>query len=279
VSVAGAPLRTSQLIANLRHPRVVEARKLARGSTRRKAGRFLIEGPQAIREAANDPGRLVDLFATSDAVSEYAELIEKVAASGAPITLVSDAVLRSLAETVTPQGLVGIGRTLSVDVSVLLERRPRLLTVLAYARDPGNVGTVIRCADAAGSDGVVVSTESVDVHNGKCVRASAGSLFHLPVAADVPLAHGLSRIHDAGLTVLAADVTGQTTLDDAIEAGLLSRAIAWVFGNEAWGMPDDLRAGADEVVRVPIYGKAESLNLATAAAVCLYATARAQRRP
>jgi RNA methyltransferase, TrmH family len=279
VTVAGHALLGSQLIGNLRHPRVVEARKLARGPTRRRTGRFLIEGPQAIREAANDPGRLVELFATSNAVAEHQDVIEKVAANGVRISPVTDAVLGSLAETVRPQGLVGVGRTLSVDVAALLEHGPRLLTVLAYARDPGNVGTVIRCADAAGSDGVVVSTASVDVHNGKCVRASAGSLFHLPVAADVPLVDGLSRIRSAGLTVLVADVTGRTTLDDAIDTGLLRRAIAWVFGNEAWGLPDDVRAGADDVVRVPIYGRAESLNLATAAAVCLYATARAQRRP
>jgi TrmH family RNA methyltransferase len=278
VAVAGQRQRFSRAISDPRHPRIAEARKLARRSARRKTGRFLIEGPQAIREAAKEPGRLVELFHTSDAAAQLAELMDSVESGGVRRTLVTDAVLRSLAETVTPQGVLGIGQTVSVEVSTLLERRPRLLTVLAYARDPGNVGTVIRCADAAGSDGVVVGAESVDVHNGKCVRASAGSLFHLPVAADVSLAVELSRIRDAGLTVLAADVTGRTTLDDAIDAGTLKRPIAWVFGNEAWGVPDDIRAGADDVVRVPIYGAAESLNLATAAAVCLYATAREHRR-
>jgi RNA methyltransferase, TrmH family len=254
------------------------ARKLKKRSVRRQTGTFLVEGPQATREA-NDAGRLLGLFCTTEAVAHHADIVEAAKARGVRITPVTDEVLRSVAETVTPQGLVGIGRTVTVDLSTVLDRSPRLLTVLAYARDPGNVGTVIRCADAAGADGVVVGTESVDVHNGKCVRASAGSLFHVPIAFEAPLADALLHIRDAGLVVLAADVSGSTTLDDAIDGGTLSRPVAWVFGNEAWGLPDEIHRVADDVVRIPLYGKAESLNLATAAAVCLYATTRAQRRP
>ena len=264
-------------ISDPRQPQVRAARKLAKRSARR-SGRFLIEGPQATREAGR-AGRLVQLFCTNEAVTENPDISEAAAATGAQVTLVTEVVLRSLAETVTPQGLVGVGRVVTADLAALLSDSPRLLTVLAYARDPGNVGTVIRCADAVGADGVVVGAESVDVYNGKCVRSSAGSLFHIPVATDVPLAEGLDRIRRAGLTVLAADLSASTTLDDAIDSSTLSQPIAWVFGNEAWGLPDAIRRMADDIIRVPIYGRAESLNLASAAAVCLYATARAQRRP
>jgi TrmH family RNA methyltransferase len=153
----------------------------------------------------------------------------------------------------------------------------RLVAVLAHVRDPGNAGTVIRTADAAGADAVVLGGESVDPYNGKCVRASAGSLFHLPLAAGVPIDATVTALKARGLTVLAADGHGALDLDTAIDDGRLDGPTAWLFGNEAWGLPAETRALADAVVRVPIHGAAESLNLATAAAVCLYASARAHR--
>ena len=149
--------------------------------------------------------------------------------------------------------------------------------MLAQVRDPGNAGTVIRTADAAGADAVVLTEASVDVYNPKAVRASAGSLFHLPIAVDAPVDAALRRLRAAGLRVVAADGAGERDLDDEADSGGLAVPTAWVFGNEAWGLPEDVRAACDAVVRVPIHGRAESLNLATAAAVCLYASARAHR--
>ena len=153
---------------------------------------------------------------------------------------------------------------------------PRLAAVLASVRDPGNAGTVLRTADAAGAQAVIFSDASVDPYNGKCVRASAGSLFHVPLVAGVRPDRAVSALRAAGLRVLAADARGGRTLDELTPAELAAPT-AWIFGNEAWGMPSELLALADESVAVPIYGRAESLNLATAAAVCLYACARAQR--
>ena len=152
------------------------------------------------------------------------------------------------------------------------------MTVLAHARDPGNVGTVIRSSDAAGVGGVVLTDASVDPLNPKAVRASAGSLFHLPVVTGPSVVDLLPALQRAGLRVLAADGSAERDLDDLLDDGSLARPTAWVFGNEAWGLPESTRALCDEVVKVPIHGRAESLNLATAAAVCLYASARAQRR-
>ena len=147
------------------------------------------------------------------------------------------------------------------------------MAVLANVRDPGNAGTVLRTADAAGADGVVFAAASVDPYNSKCVRSSAGSLFHLPVVVGVPLAEAIARLRAAGLQILAADGSASQLVDSA-DGPDLSRPTAWLFGNEAWGLPDDLLALADAPVAVPIYGRAESLNLAAAAAVCLYASAR-----
>jgi TrmH family RNA methyltransferase len=191
--------------------------------------------------------------------------------------VVDDAALASLAETVRPQGLLAVCRFLDVGYDEVLATKPRLLAVCAEVRDPGNAGTVIRCADAAGADGVVLAGSSVDPYNGKAVRASAGSLFHLPISLTADAAETVRRARDAGLVVLAADGAGETDLDEAADAGLLDGPTAWLFGNEARGLPDDLAGAADHQVRIPIHGRAESLNLATAAAVCLYASARAHR--
>jgi RNA methyltransferase, TrmH family len=153
-------------------------------------------------------------------------------------------------------------------------RGPRLVVVLADIRDPGNAGTVLRSADAAGADAVVLAGDSVDPYNGKAVRASAGSLFHLPVVRGAPLAAALDAARAAGLRVLAADGGGEADLDEVDLGG----PTAWLFGNEAWGLPAALGALADARVRIPISPRAESLNLAAAAAVCLFASAREHRR-
>jgi TrmH family RNA methyltransferase len=145
-------------------------------------------------------------------------------------------------------------------------------------REPGNVGTLIRTADAAGADAVVLSSESVDPHNPKAVRASVGSIFHVPISTDVDVPAAAPAWRDQGLQVLAADGYGSSDLDDCIDDGTLTKPTVWLFGNEAHGLPDGYDAFVDRSVKVPIYGRAESLNLATAAAICLYASARAQRR-
>jgi TrmH family RNA methyltransferase len=149
--------------------------------------------------------------------------------------------------------------------------------VCADVRDPGNAGTVIRTADAAGADAVVLAGHSVDPYNPKTIRATVGSLFHLPLALEPDPAAAVAALRAAGLTVLAADGAGELGLDDAVDDGLLDGPTAWLFGNEAWGLPPELAELADHRVAIPLHGRAESLNLSTAAAVCLYASARAHR--
>ncbi len=144
--------------------------------------------------------------------------------------------------------------------------------------EPGNAGTVIRVADAVGADAVILAGDSVDPHNGKCVRASAGSLFHLPVVRERDTDCVFStRSPRAGVQILATAADGEVDLDDADE--LLARPTAWLFGNEAHGLdPRGRRAGRSPGPD-PDPGRAESLNLATAASICLYASARVQHRP
>jgi TrmH family RNA methyltransferase len=239
---------------------------------------FLAEGPQAVREALTVPGCVREVFVSTGAGAAHPDLQPSADAAGADWLLVDDAALASLAETVHPQGVVAVCRFLDVPLDDVLSRRPSLLALCADVRDPGNAGTVIRCADAAGAGGVVLTGSSVDPYNGKAVRASVGSLFHLPLSIEPSTSDVVAALQQTGVAVLAADGTGETDLDEAIDSGLLERPTAWLFGNEAWGLPDEVATLADHRVRIPIHGRAESLNLATAAAVCLYASARVQRR-
>lgn len=261
-AVTTAPLFTA------RTPRVVAARKLQRRRDREVARRFLVEGPQAVREAE----AIVELFGTPEALDRYPEL----AGRADRVSPVDEDALAALAETVNPQGLVAVCDFVDVPLPVALAREPRLVAVLAGIRDPGNAGTVLRTADAAGAGTVIFAGEAVDPYNGKSVRASAGSLFHVRVVRGVDPAQTVDALRAGGLRVLAADAYGSVDLDglDGLQA-----PTAWLFGSEAHGLPAELADAADARVRVPIYGRAESLNLAAAAAVCLYASARSQRSP
>jgi TrmH family RNA methyltransferase len=267
--------------------RVKNARKLARRSFRAEERLFLADGPKAVEGALGVPGCVVEVFATPEATRQYAAL-----AAAAPVwTLVDGRALASLSDSVNPAGVVAVARFLDRPLAHVLDRvsvaRPAsavvepvettLLAICADVRDPGNAGTVVRCADAAGADAVVFAGHSVDPYNPKTVRASVGSIFHLPIAVEPDPAAAVRAAQAAGLVVLAADGAGEIDLDEADD--LLTRPTAWLFGNEAWGLPEELAALADHRVRIPIHGRAESLNLSTAAALCLYASARAQRTP
>lgn len=242
---------------------------------RRDAERqFLAEGPQAVREAVP---YATELFGTDDALTRYPEIASAATDAGVRVSAVTEKALAGLADTQRPQGLVAVCGYRDVPLSAALARRPRLVVVLANIADPGNAGTVLRTADAAGAGAVVFTDNSVDVYNGKCVRSSAGSLFHLDVVRGGDPAEVVATLRAAGLWVAAADLRGAADLDALADDGVLGRPTAWLFGSEAHGLPAELSAAADARVRVPIHGRAESLNLAAAAAVCLYASARAQR--
>ncbi len=212
---------------------------------------------------------------TEAAAGRHPELVELARAIGARVSPVDDRVAASLSDTVTPQGIVAVCDVLDVPVAEALTGRPALVAVCAGVADPGNLGTVIRVADAAGADAVLLAGDTVDPHNGKAVRASTGSVFHLPLARDRDDAAVLAACRAAGLVLLAADGNGEIDLHAAAATPLLAGPVAWIFGGEAHGVPDALLQAADHRVRVPIHGRAESLNLAAAAAICLYASVMA----
>jgi TrmH family RNA methyltransferase len=234
-----------------------------------------VEGPQAVREAL--AAGLVDELYVEDG-RDHDELVDEARARGVPLWTVTGAGIGALAETVSPQGLVARCRQRHhTDLGPVLATRPDLVVLLAGIADPGNAGTVLRTADAAGAAAVVFPDGTVDPYNGKVVRASAGSLFHVDLVRGGTPAAAVAALRDGGLTVLAADAHGPDDLDDLQDDGRLAARTAWLFGSEAHGLPAELAELADARVRVPIHGRAESLNLGAAAAVCLYASARAQR--
>ncbi|WP_425456036.1 TrmH family RNA methyltransferase [Arthrobacter echini] len=328
-------------MTNTQADRVKEVARLAGRPSRLRRREFLAEGPQAVREAlrlhltrvdAGAGGVVVDFFATDEALARHDDIAELLVHPTAPrLRMVTPEVLAAMSSTVTPQGFIAVCRFVDTPLDEILASGPRLVAVLVEVRDPGNAGTIIRAADAAGADAVILTGGSVDLYNPKTVRSTVGSVFHLGVVTGADVQDLPARLRAAGLTILAADGHGSSSLDDLQEAsesrrfagsqgdgdsrppssggddpqpptpqpttpwptGEPSRSVAaassaaddvrledpaaWLFGNEAQGLADTVTAAADARVAVPIYGSAESLNVGTAATVCLYASARAQR--
>jgi RNA methyltransferase, TrmH family len=253
------------------------ARRLSRRKHRQEARRFLAEGRQAISEALRRSGGVIELIAADDSVDRHRDLINAACDAGVRVSVAPSRAVAELAATVTPQGLVAVCKMIDVLTDDALAGKPRLVVLCDQVRDPGNLGTVIRCADAFGADAVLVSQDSVDLYNAKTVRATAGSLFHLPLAVGVSVAAAITRARESGLQIFGTDAAASHTINDLAESGELAGPVLWVMGNEAWGLQPQQRAFVDRLVALPLYGQAESLNLSTAAAVFLYASATAQR--
>src|ERR1700757_5156424 len=184
--------------------RLKAARRLTKRALRQRERAFLAEGPQAVSEALATGAHVTGLFVTAPAQARHADLVAQAEDAHIDVQLVSGEVMSELAQTVTPQGLLAICDFVDVPLGQVAAARPRLVALPAYGRDRGNAGTVLRPADAAGADAVIFADASVDPYNGKCVRASAGSLFHLPVVAATRLSDTVAVLREAGLRIVAA---------------------------------------------------------------------------
>jgi TrmH family RNA methyltransferase len=256
------------LLTSVKNPKVAAVARLKKRAFRDEDRAFLVEGAQGVAEAL-DAAALTTLFVVDD----LEPLAVKARQAGVTVELVSEEVMGKLTSTVTPQGLVGVSPFLDAELDTIPD--DGCVTVLHEVRDPGNAGTVLRSADAAGAGGVIFTDTSVDPYNPKTVRASAGSLFHVPFVRGADTQTTLAELQRRGFRILAMAADGE---DDLYRTDLASGSIALVFGNEARGLPDAIRTMADKTVHVPILGKAESLNLAAAATVCLFEWARQRAR-
>jgi TrmH family RNA methyltransferase len=261
------------MLDNPRAARVKAVAQLSQRKARSETGLFLLEGPQAVAEAlAYRPELVVELYATPTALERYADIAATAVDAGVDVEFATEEVIDAMADTVSPQGFIAVVHQFPTALKDIFTDSPKLVVILEEIRDPGNLGTIIRVADAAGADAVVLTGRSVDLYNPKVVRSTTGSLFHLPITVDVELENVVPLVRDAGLQLIAADIKGED-LVLARSAGVLDLPTAWLFGNEARGLTDEHLALAEKAISVPIYGDAESMNLATAAAVCIYESA------
>jgi TrmH family RNA methyltransferase len=244
---------------------VVAAAKLLRHVGRKRSGRFLAEGPNLV-EAALRRGLVMEVFATESAHDRFEGLL-----GAAPVHFVTDKAAKALSDTVTPAGLFAVCTLPETSLTDVLATAPRLVLVGVETSEPGNAGTLIRIADATGADAVLLAGDAVDPYNGKCLRASAGSIFALPVIADPDTPGAVAALRRAGLQLLATTLDGETSLEEAD----LATPTAWMFGSEAHGLAPELALMADARIRIPMRGSAESLNVAAAAAICMYQSSRA----
>ncbi|MCQ9126541.1 RNA methyltransferase [Corynebacterium amycolatum] len=260
-----------------RTPRVSAAIQLHRAAKRKKSGRFLVEGFNSV-DAAIRAEAVVEIFVTAPAAEQFRELLTGYLESGTQrksVSLIDDSAARSLSETVTTTGLFAVCDTSAVSTSleatIEAGKQAGCLVIPVECNDPGNVGTIVRMTDALGAGAVILAGDSVDPLNSKAVRSSAGSVFHTAVARERDIDVVMEKVREAGFTTLATAMDGTLTLGvDALPGG----PVAWLFGNEAHGLSEEVTASAGASVSIPIQGKAESLNLATAAAMCLWETVR-----
>ena len=253
------------MISSAKNPKVAAAARLRKRAFRDEDRRFLVEGAQGVREALDATPIAIDTLFVED---ELHELAIRARERGVDIVHAADPVMARLTSTVTPQNIVGVAPY--VDVALDAVAATGCVAVLHEVRDPGNAGTIVRSADAAGAAAVVFGAASVDVYNPKTVRACAGSVFHLPIVRDMPTADAIAGLRASGHRILAMDAQGSNSLYTTDVSG----PVAFVFGNEAHGLPQEVVSSADATVRVPHAGAAESLNLAAAATICLFEHAR-----
>ena len=254
-----------------RTPRVVNAAKLKRAAGRKKAKVFLAEGENSV-EAAVATGSATDLFVTEEAADRFADIVTAAGYMDVFTHAITDKAAQSLTDTVHTTGIFAVCKPVTWTLGSILKGRPKLVAVCVETNDPGNAGTIIRLVDALGADAVVFAGDTVDPESPKVVRSSAGSLFHVPVARERDIKGVLGQLRAAGLSTLATTMNGNLDLANAGDA--LNKPTAWLFGNEAHGLPDDVLAAADDTASIPIKGSAESLNLSTAASICLWESAK-----
>lgn len=266
------------MLDNPRAARVKAVTQLSQRKARSETGLFLLEGPQAVAEAlAYRPELIVELYATPTALEKYQDIAATAVDAGVDVEFASEEVIEAMADTVTPQGFIAVAHQFPTALKNIFSQTSQLVVILEEVRDPGNLGAIIRVADAAGADAVILTGRSVDLYNPKVVRSTTGSLFHLPIAIDVELETVVPLVKEAGMQLIAADIKGED-LVLARSQGVLDSPTAWLFGNEARGLSDEYLGLVDRTIAVPIYGDAESMNLATAAAVCIYESAFAHHR-
>ena len=254
----------------IRSTKVSNALELLNKRDRELRSEFLVEGAHGVEEVivAN---LAKQIFVTKEFALANNVLMSKAANARISIFETDPIAIEKLSETLSPQGIVAVAAYVAKDLEKEDLSTANFVVVLSNVREPGNAGSIIRVADAAGADLVIFAGTCVDPHNGKVVRSSAGSIFNVKVRQADDVAETLRALTQTNHNIYIADGNAQMSWSDID----LKNPVAWVLGNEAWGVSNE-DAPVGQRVAIPIYGKAESLNVATAAALCLYETAKSR---
>ncbi|HVF52719.1 MAG TPA: RNA methyltransferase [Actinomycetota bacterium] len=263
-----------RVLSSLDNPHVKAARRLHRRAGRDEARSFLAEGHNVVTAAlaSSWPVREVFVSADDDAPGASPDLLAACTDSGVPVRFASRQVIEAIATTTTPQPVVAVVDYADTDLEDLDDGWDPVV-VLAEVRDPGNAGTLVRSAVAAGAGAVIFIGGSVDPFGGKTVRSSAGTLFSCRIVRAASPNRVLGLLNEHGFVRIGTEAGAAVTPDDID----LTRPCALIFGNEAWGLPEVLRKGVDEVVGIPMPGPVESLNVGVAGSILLYELSRQRR--
>jgi len=257
------------------HPKIKALLDIKRRKDRDKHSPFIIEGPHLIETAINSDSQINDvLFSASFSSKESGQkFLRRLSKHTKNIFEVSEHVIARIADTETTQGIIAVSACRSLSLEDLRPGAEALIVVIDGVQDPGNLGAIIRTSDAVAADAVVLLPGTCDAFMQKTVRSTAGSIFNIPVIdSDLQSFLKWLRLNKIKLAVTSLD-TERTVFEEHLEGPL-----ALVFGNEAHGVCKEIRSAADLLLKIPIYGHAESLNVASAAAVCLYEAVRQRRK-
>ena len=248
-----------KFIESVNNPKVKQWRKLLTKKERDKSESFIVEGFHLVEEAVKQGEQILEII-----VSDQVGLPPRWDVNSTPVTLVTEEISKLLTETETPQGIYAICRVPSKNSEILAEEGKTFLLIDA-AQDPGNLGTMIRTADAAGIDAVIVGHGSVDIYNSKVLRSAQGSHFHLPIIRD-NLHEWIKKLKEKNIPVYGTALEGASAYTD-----ISSReSFALIVGNEGNGVAKDLLLSTTANLYIPIFGKSESLNVAVATGILLY---------
>jgi RNA methyltransferase, TrmH family len=257
---------------SIRHPTIKRLRRLSgRRSARSAECAFVIDGPILLRDALDARVPLDEVVAEARC---SADLLARAAEAGARVRSVDDGVLARVTDTVTPQPVAAIARFADVPPGTAAAAAGPLALVLVGVRDPGNAGTLLRSAEAAGAGAVLFCDGSVDPYGPKCVRASAGSVFRVAVTRSGDAGEALACLASAGLGTLATVARGARSYDEVD----LADPVALVLGNEAHGLPGDVAARVERAVTIPMAGRTESLNVGMAGTILCFESLRQRRQ-
>jgi TrmH family RNA methyltransferase len=254
------------VIESLQNTIVKQVSALKQRQQREKSNLFVVEGIRFVDDIPNDWN--IEKYVISESFADKNQ--EKILNLHSKVYTVTDAIFMTISDTQNPQGILALCTQKTYTLEDILKADTPFLLIADQLQDPGNLGTIIRVADAAGVTGVILSKGCVDLYNPKVLRATMGSVFHIPIVTNANILDTISALKSNHIITLSAHLKGKTTPYEVN----LKQSVAIIVGNEANGISDDIAAQTDALVKLPMPGLAESLNVSIASGILLYEVVR-----